>query len=186
MRLCIQPHGTGQTDATMKVTGQVSCWRSEGLSTTPAGVKAEASSARLSTVFVVGKHGRRRWGWGRRVTEPAKASQKHFVFCAPCETVCAPASTPFPPNPTLAYACTMRTCSGRSSPPGCRHPVGAARRQKRRQAPRRNCSALGAFSIAHERSAKERGVAELLRFKSALMCLCAGATQQQQSWPLPP
>ena len=43
----------------MRVKGQASGCRSEGLSANPAGLKAEASSARLSTVYVVGKHGRR-------------------------------------------------------------------------------------------------------------------------------
>jgi len=115
-----------------------------------------------------------------------KLLQKQFVFCAPCETACAPASTPFPPNPPLAYACSMRTCSGRGSPPGYRHPVVAARRQKRRHAHRRNCSALGAFSIAHELSAKGREAqctSAAQKDGEWLGCSRTSAAQKDEEWP---
>jgi len=45
------PRGTGHTPHTVTTTGHASGWRREGLSASPPGEKAEASSARLSTVL---------------------------------------------------------------------------------------------------------------------------------------
>ena len=183
MRLCIQPHGTGQTGATMRVTGQVSCWRSEGLSTTPAGLKAEASSARLSTVLVVGKHDRRSpQGVGVK-------RQRAYESCCRCISFSAHhARKPSLPRARLSHPPTRCSAWIRSTDISACAPAAVAAVHRAadilsvlrgRHAPRRNCSARYTFSIAREHSAKGRGVPQLLRFKPALTRLCerAGATR---------